>query len=240
MKKKYTGRSKMAVLISENYDMLLLMSRFGISLGVGEKSIQEVCKTHNVDVDTFLYVVNYLLSQTEGDNMDLHKRISIPQIIKYLINSHTYFLQYRLPELRIKLLKAIDAAPKDVVYAITTFYDGYTEGVRKHMEYEDKFVFPYATKLIEGEKDPKYSIEVFRKKHDQIELQIMELKNILIKYYTTPAGYQLHSVLHDIFACQKELADHNNIEDHIFIPAVAKLEQEVAEKAAKTDKKKEK
>lgn len=229
MKTMYNGRSKMADLISENYNMLLLMNRFGIPLGVGEKSIAEVCRENSVDLETFLYVVHYLSSRTTGDNMDLHRRISIPQLIVYLRNSHDYFLHYRLPELRSKLLNALEEAPQDVVYVIIKFFDEYEDEVRKHMSYEDKYVFPYATKLINGEKDSKYNIDIFRKKHDQIELKIKELKNILIKYYPTQSGYKLHSVLYDIFACQIELYDHNHVEDHVFIPAVAKLEEEMSD-----------
>mgnify|MGYP000576838980 CR=1 FL=1 len=40
-----TGKTdKMSDLICENYPMVLVMSRFGIALGFGEKNIGEVCR----------------------------------------------------------------------------------------------------------------------------------------------------------------------------------------------------
>ena len=40
---KYRETDKMSDLICENYPMVLVMSRFGIALGFGEKNIGEVC-----------------------------------------------------------------------------------------------------------------------------------------------------------------------------------------------------
>ena len=56
----YKPTDKMGDLICENYALLLVMSRFGISLGFGDKSVQEVCDMNQVDCNTFLIVVNFL------------------------------------------------------------------------------------------------------------------------------------------------------------------------------------
>ena len=40
----YRETDKMSDLICENYPMVLVMSRFGIALGFGEKNIGEVCR----------------------------------------------------------------------------------------------------------------------------------------------------------------------------------------------------
>ena len=51
---KYRETDKMSDLICENYPMVLVMSRFGIALGFGEKNIGEVCRQNGVDPCTFL------------------------------------------------------------------------------------------------------------------------------------------------------------------------------------------
>ena len=56
----YKPTDKMGDLICENYALLQVMSRFGISLGFGDKSVQEVCDMNQVDCNTFLIVVNFL------------------------------------------------------------------------------------------------------------------------------------------------------------------------------------
>ena len=57
---RYTGNEKMSALISDNYSLLMVMSRFGLSLGFGEKTVAEVCEAQNVHCPTFLTVANFV------------------------------------------------------------------------------------------------------------------------------------------------------------------------------------
>lgn len=224
---KYRETDKMSDLICENYPMVLVMSRFGIALGFGEKNIGEVCRQNCVDACTFLTVVNFLTQDVSAPVMNVDKCLSIEALITYLHNAHDYFLNFRLPHLRRKLLESIGECPQDVAFVIQRFFDEYAEEVNKHMSYEEKVVFPYVRDLLKGIKDPKYNISIFRKRHDQIEMKIVELKNILIKYYPGPGSNLLNSVLFDIFATEQDLASHNHVEDYLFMPAILALEKTI-------------
>ena len=57
---KYKSTDKMIDLIGDNYSLLQVMSRFGLSLGFGDKTVKEVCEMNNVDCQTFLVVVNFM------------------------------------------------------------------------------------------------------------------------------------------------------------------------------------
>ena len=224
---KYRETDKMSDLICENYPMVLVMSRFGIALGFGEKNIGEVCRQNGVDACTFLTVVNFLTQDVSAPVMNVDKCLSIEALITYLHNAHDYFLNFRLPHLRRKLLESIGECPQDVAFVIQRFFDEYAEEVNKHMSYEEKVVFPYVRDLLKGVKEPKYNISIFRKRHDQIEMKIVELKNILIKYYPGPGSNLLNSVLFDIFATEQDLASHNHVEDYLFMPAILALEKTI-------------
>lgn len=226
--KRCTPHTKMSDLISENYSMLLLIFRFSIPLGVAEKTVKEVCEENEVDVETFLMIVHFLLSKKSFAIEDLSK-LRLTDVMKYLYSSHSYFLDFRLPAIRLALFSSIKSSTDDVRVVIQRFFDEYVEEVRKHMQYENKVVFPYVESLLSGKKDPKYSISIFKKRHDQVEMKIMELKNILIKYYIAPSNYQLNSVLYDLFACEKELMDHNQVEDFLFVPAIERLEKQLSD-----------
>ena len=224
---KYRETDKMSDLICENYPMVLVMSRFGIALGFGEKNIGEVCRQNGVDPCTFLTVVNFLTEEISAPMTNIDKCLSIEALITYLHNAPAYFLDFRLPHIRRKLTDAIADCPKDVAFVITKFFDEYAAEVHKHMSYEEKIVFPYVRGLLKGIKDPKYNITIFRKHHDQIEMKIIELKNILIKYYPGPGSNLLNSVLFDIFATEQDLASHNHVEDYLFVPAILTLEKTI-------------
>lgn len=223
---KYTETDKMSDLICENYPMVLVMSRFGIDLGFGEKNIGDVCRQNTVDSHTFLAVVNFLTLENPAAS-SINTNLSVDSLITYLHNAHDYFLNFRLPHIRRKLTEAIAGCPDDVAFAITKFFDDYAWEVNKHMSYEEKTVFPYVRNLLNGIKETKYNISIFRKRHDQIEMKIVELKNILLKYYPGPDNYLLNSVLFDIFATEQDLASHNRIEDYLFVPIILAIEKTI-------------
>ena len=50
----YKPSDKMIDLISDNYSLLQVMSRFGLSLGFGDKTVKEVCEMNGVDCILFL------------------------------------------------------------------------------------------------------------------------------------------------------------------------------------------
>ena len=221
----YNQDNRMSDLVCDNYPVLLVMSRFGIVLGFGDKTIGQVCEECEVHTGTFLAVVNLLLD--EGEAEDYKGDISVGALLGYLHNSHDYFLNFRLPTIRRNLLGAIDCGEKDIAIAILRFFDEYVAEVQKHMRYEETTVFPYVTSLLRGVRVGEYSIAVFRKRHDQVEAKLTELKNILIKYYPASSTNELNGVLFDIFTCEQDLASHNYIEDYLFVPAIQELERKM-------------
>ena len=53
----------MCVAVFENMQLLPLFPRFKMELGVGEKSVEEVCKTHGVNTAFFLEIANSYLDE---------------------------------------------------------------------------------------------------------------------------------------------------------------------------------
>jgi len=210
----------MCDLVGDHYPVLQVMSRFGIALGFGDKSIAEVCTENRVDTATFLAVVN--MHMNPGSGSEAAGGVSVRALTDYLRNAHAYFLGFRLPAIRRKLIEAVDCSLSDVSFAIMRYFDEYAAEVNRHMAYEEQTVFPYVEALLEGRKSD-YSIDIFRRRHDQVENRLRELKNIIIKYYPSGGTNELNDVLFDIFTCERELASHNAVEDEIFIPAVERL-----------------
>lgn len=224
-KTRYSAQDKMCDLVCRNYSILFVLSRFGIPVGFGDACIQDVCEKNGVDTSTFLAIVNLNLNGINGLEMS-DRNLSPEAIVKYLHNSHDYFLSYRLPSIRARLLEALEGQDQqDVSVVVMRFFDEYVKEVRKHMQYEEKTVFPYIRSLLKGEKDTSYHISVFQKQHDQVETRLNELRDILIKYYTGKAGNLFNAVLFDIFTCSEDLREHNLVEDGLLIPLIQKLEK---------------
>lgn len=195
--------------------VLQLVQRFGIPFGVGDKSIDTVCRENDVDCTTLLAVVNFAIT----GEYQYTPAIDVSTLRQYLENAHTYFMDFQLPRIRQMLLEAINLAGADnkVPLLIVRFYDEYVEEIRAHIQHENECAFEYHAT------DDKH-----------IAAKAIELKKLIIKYYphnekTTIQSQEqtrlLYAVLHDIYHFENELALHCAIEDEIMLPALAKKEQ---------------
>lgn len=224
----YQLSDKMSYVISTDYKLLQVMSRFGLSLGFGDRTVSEVCENSGVDAQTFLEVVNFLAEGTASKvSIDT---LHIPTLMSYLKNAHTYFLDFKFPNIRRKLISSIDCSVNnEIAFLILKFFDAYVEGVRKHMQYENAKVFAYVEGLLDNKLSKGYNIHVFATHHDDVEDKLKELKNIIITYYPTTADNNIfYSVLFDIYTTEEDLHNHNRVENLLFIPAVTQLEKEVS------------
>ena len=222
--KMYEADDKMISLIRDNYDLLQSLGSFGISLGFGDKTVKETCEDNEVDTYTFLAVVNFTINgygDFEGDN-----QLSVPTLLHYLEASHAYFLDFQLPYIRRELQESLDES-EGLAKLILRFYDEYAHEIRRHMKYEQKTLFPYVQSLIDGQPVNDYNVDTFSKHHGATDKKLRELKLLIIKYLPQDGLHnnQLTATLHDIYENEVWLRQHAMVEDHIFVPAIRRLEQ---------------
>jgi Response regulator containing a CheY-like receiver domain and an HTH DNA-binding domain len=222
--KMYEPDDKLINIIRDNYNVLQSLGSFGINLGFGDKTVKEVCEDQSVDTYTFLAVVNFTINGYRDS--DDAQRLSIPTLIHYLKASHSYYLDFQLPTIRKELEGALDEND-NLARLILRLYDEYAHDIKRHMQYEEKTVFPYVESLERGEPTLDYDIDTFSKHHSQTDVRLRELKNIIIKYLPSDGlrNNQLTATLYNIYNCEQWLAEHAEVEDMLFIPAIRRLEQ---------------
>ena len=222
--KMYEADDKMISLIRDNYDLLQSLGSFGISLGFGDKTVQETCEDNGVDTYTFLAVVNFTINGYGEFESD--EKISVPTLLHYLEASHAYFLDFQLPYIRRELTESLNES-NSLARLILRFYDEYAHEIRLHMKYEQKTLFPYVESLLAGNSTNDYNVETFSKHHGAADKKLRELKLLIIKYLPQDGLHnnQLTATLHDIYENEVWLYQHAQVEDHIFVPAIRRLEQ---------------
>ncbi|MBR3481024.1 MAG: helix-turn-helix transcriptional regulator [Prevotella sp.] len=222
--KIYEADDKMISMIRDNYDLLQSLGSFGISLGFGDKTVKETCEDNGVDTYTFLAVVNFTINGY--GEFDADEKMSVPTLLRYLEASHAYFLDFQLPYIRKELQESLDEH-ESLAKLILRFYDEYAHEIRRHMRYEQKTLFPYVQSLIDGHPENDYNVETFSKHHGAADKKLRELKLLIIKYLPQDGFHnnQLTATLHDIYENEVWLRQHAMVEDHIFVPAIRRLEQ---------------
>ena len=222
--KMYEPSDKMITLIKDNYSVLQALGAFGINLGFGDKTVSETCEMNGVDTHTFLAVVNFTIN--DYANFEDDEQISVPTLLHYLKASHTYYLDFQLPFIRRELQESI-SENDPLGMLIMKIYNEYAQEIRRHMKYEEKTLFPYVESLLEGRPLNDYNVEMFSKHHDQTDKTLRELKLMIIKYLPADNLHnnQLTATLYDIYNNEEWLKQHAEVEDHIFTPAIKRLER---------------
>ena len=96
--------------------------------------------------------------------------------------------------------------------------------MKKHFDYEEQNVWPYIRDLRSGTSQSAYHIDIFIKHHEEIGEKLSDLKNIILRYYSTSMPNKMYDALVDIYNCEEDLNSHHDIENHILIPMVAAIE----------------
>jgi len=192
-------------LMANEEAALQIISRFGLPLGVGDKSIGDVCRERGIETETFLAVINYAVGAMRATDIPA-SHIDIPTVMVYLNNAHSYFLDFLFPRTRQELIEAISAVKtgSSIPLLIIRLYDDYVAEARVHIAHENANEF-----------------EKHADDDEHLSAKMRELKNLIIKYY--PSDQQnglLYSALADIYAIEKEMALHCAIEDNILLPAL--------------------
>ncbi len=214
---------KLADLVLANYKLLYVLPRFGIQIGVGEKTVKQVCEEKKISVSLFLLVCNVYTFDNYSIEKCVLNGISLSALINYLRNSHKEYLETRVPKVIANILDITKSAYSAQFEA---FCQKYKTDIDAHFDYEEKVLFPYISSLLQGKKVLEYNIKEFQANHTNIEESLDDLKNILIKYLPQVTDFeQKRNALVELFMLEEDLNKHTLIEDKILVSSVAFIEE---------------
>lgn len=221
----FNERMKLADLLLANPNLILLLSRFNIPFGFGNKKVADVCRNHGISANFFLMICNvysfdnYIPSNEEIINTDMEA------LAKYLEASHKYYLDKRLPHIGGHLKKIADSMDPKIASVLNHFFNDYFEEVTTHFRYEEKIVFPYIENLQKNASNPDYKIESFTQAHTNIEDKLDDLTQIVFKYLPESIiPDEAVGIVFDILRLSEDIKKHSLIEEKVLVPYVELLE----------------
>ena len=222
----FSENTKMADVILANSRLLYVLPYFGINLGFGEKTVKQMCNEKNISVPLLLLICNiYTFDDYTPDSEDL-KQIPIEGIITYLQNSHTDYLEVRMPQIIDNILDLATICQIKNGNILNSFCEKYKQEVIAHFKYEEEIVFPYIIQLLNGTKEKNYKIKEYETNHSDIDAALNDLKNIIIKYLPQDCTIEkCRDILLNLFMFEYDLSKHALLEDKILISLVEHVEK---------------
>ncbi len=227
----FSSDSRLSDLITAHPSLLSLLSRLGISLGFGDRSIADVCEESGVDTAFFLLICNVYTFNNYVPSTAAILGTDMTGLVPYLEKSHKYYVEKRLPHIECHLDAIAQKLNARIGRVFISFFKEYKEDVETHFMHEERDVFPHIRGLMAGKRDATYSIGEFIDTHSDIEGKLDDLLNIVFKYLPPQVDDDnVLDVVDDILRLSEDLKKHTFIEEKIMVPLVKHLENAILKK----------
>lgn len=216
-----------------------IFNRFGISPNNTDR-IYENTASIEVNPDFLVDVLNIFCSHKDVRNC-VFEKYPIPILVDYLKRSHKYYEEKILPEIGQSISNLLNDYHENhpLLEILYKFYFKYKVDIKEHFSNEEELLFPYAIKLFRTvyfkseiylfiDFLKKYSLQDFLESHSNIEGELSNIRNVLLKYNPPVTNKTTYRILIDqIKNFERDLNIHAFIEDEVLVTKIYQLEQNV-------------
>jgi regulator of cell morphogenesis and NO signaling len=218
-------KSKLTNVIIEHPNVLNVLEYFNIPLGLGDRTIAEVAKEHNIAPNTLEVVIKVYCKTIPAKILN---KTEIHDLLMFLQTSHNNFKLIKIPELKSLIENFSQEIPTEYGKMLVAFFDEYIQEIDEHFMYEDKKVFPYIDNVLHNRRAKDFKIKEFERNHTDIAHKLFDLKNILIKYIPSAIVSEYRKqILNKLINLERDLMYHTQLEDNILVPFVKNMETNI-------------
>lgn len=222
----FTPRMKLADLIKANHNIMLLLPRFGIPLGFGEKSVQDVCAAHNVPVDFMLLICNLYTFDDFLPDINQLATTDMSKLVPYLKASHSYYTDERLPHIGKHISHIASRVEEKYGRILKQFYADFRKEINDHFQSEEKYDFPKLISLQQGVRKRGAVKSYSEKSHEELVDKLNDLTQIVYKYLPgNSLPEETMELVFDILQLSSDIQKHALVEEKILIPYIDWLER---------------
>jgi len=195
-----TSSSVLSESVSENYLLIPVINRFGIKLGLGDKTVEAICEEYKINTGFFLAILNTYLNEDYFPEKKL-LQFNIELVSNYLVQTDNYYAHAQIPNIEKHL---------NAFIAISDPGNKQLELIRKLFY---KFKSELLNRISNGILDDNVSLAL-----------LLDLKNILIKHISGNFNENLcYAVIFSVDSLLNDLSKHNRIRDKILKPMIQSL-----------------
>ena len=222
-------------VVEEHPSLIPVINRFGIRLGLGDKSVRTLCEEHALDTDFLLTILNTYLNEEYFPEKKL-QTFHISLLIDYLTKTNQDYLRYQLPNIERHLGYFIQQSPQgnQSLALLGRFFASFKAKLIARIQEDEERRFPYCHQLMKGHLSSEFAKGLQQPAdhptEDPIEALLEDLKSIMVKHLTGAFDDNLcYAVLFAICSLEKDIKQHNRIRYRILLPMITSMEQSCAE-----------
>ena len=217
---------KLCDVILHEPTLIPVLNRFGITLGIGDKSIRSVCEERSLDTDFFLTILNTFINEEFFPENRL-KTFCATQIVDYLTKTNVYYERFQLPNIERHFNSLIrhSGTAENNLELIYQFFLKVKEELLNRIEYDRNIWFPEIRALsdaigLHSTNGIKLPTKVYHDEPDSLEEKLHDLISLFVIHLS---GEEIDSnlcygVIFAIYTLEKDIKQHNRIRNRILLP----------------------
>lgn len=194
--------SILSEVIEENHQLIPVVNRFGVKLGLGDKTIGDICHSANINTDFFLAILNTFLNEDYFPERKLQK-FDLELVLKYIKQTDAYLIHGQLHNLEKHMNAFLSMSDPN----------------NAQLKLIGKLFSDFKKELLG-------LIEQGMVKGDTPLALLTDLKSIIIKHISGNFNENMcYAVIFTLDSFQKDLEKHNRIREKILKPMLDELDQ---------------
>lgn len=210
------SESKLSDIIISEPSVITVLNRFNIKLGVGDKTIQNICKEMNIDIEFFVTILNTYINKDYFPETTL-KLFKASSIISYLVKTNNYYTHFQIANIERHfhlLLKHSDGSNNNLPLMLR-FFNELKEDIAQRINYDNTVWFPHILSLEENDAALERNTPTTNY-NDTIEEKLNDLKSMLVIHLSGDYDQNLcHAVIFAIISLEKDIIQNNRIRNRI-------------------------
>ncbi len=210
----YNKESKLSDAILAHPQLIPVINRLGVGLGVGEQNIGTICLQRDIDVDFFLSVINTFLDE-DYFPVNAKDTFTLEKTADYLQKTSRYYLHVQLPNIRRHFESLISRSGKaNNLAKLFEFFEETSSLLREAVASDDRELYPA---FAEGKAEKETAASV--KSHKEVEEQLHDLLYLFVAHIRGDYDRNLATaVVTSIFSLETDYSQNNRIRRRILLP----------------------
>ncbi len=217
--------TRLADVIIEQPQVLPVLNRFGIRLGVGRDTVAQICENHGLDTRFVLTILNTYLNDEYFPERHLLE-FDIVQIVKYLRLTLEYYSTIQVPNIERHFSSLVArSGPHNNLEVFSKMWESVKTDLQAFIDHDLRLWYDHIDALAENRPMSAYRKGfVVRRNGDSVEELLSDLINMLVTElrgdYNANLGYATVVALKDLLV---DFRQNHRIRELILKPLYTQL-----------------
>lgn len=218
-----TPDTKLCEVIVDEPSVVLVINRFDIVLGVGDRTIKSICKEKGIDTSFFITILNAFINESFFLE-NVTGAFNAGDVVDYLRKTNNSYLRNQLPNIERHFAALISRSDSNNnLPLLFNFYREVKTEIERRIDSDNQW-FDAIISAEQSNSEVSVAGNAIQAESDSIEDKLSDLINMFVIHLRGDYDRNLcHAVLFAVISLEKDICQNNRIRNRVLRPLVDAL-----------------